>query len=319
MAVDKTLEDLLDRVNKSAGKGSLHLLSKGFERSPSNEFGLPSLDSVLNGGVVRGTFLMLSGAEGGGKTTLGLTLMGNNIAKGNKGVVLDAEHKLDPVMARNLGVDLSNIPFGQPDTCEKCFKIIDAAVDGLSAGDMILVDSIASLTPEAYFESGIDGDNYAGNSKEVSRGIHLTKDKVSKAGVIVILINQVREKLGVVYGSNITTPGGRMLKHSAETNMEVNKGPLIKDGETVIGQEVNVKLVKSGHAAPYVTINLELYFGKGFSKTSSLLDLAKKQGIIGGVPGWPEFNGKRYHGNAALIDYLSTQEGYADVLAKVKI
>lgn len=313
-------DELFERITKDVGKGKFQLLSKMLERQPSNSFGLASLDHVLNGGLVHGTMVEFFGPEGGGKTTLGLTFMGNNIKNNSKKAsIQDAEQKLDPTLAKMLYVDLTKMPLGQPASAEECFKMIDICLDYYNAGDMLLIDSIAALTPEAHYEGGFDGSSYAGNTKEIARGISLIRDKIGKTGAIIICVNQVREKIGVVYGDPETTPGGHALKHACETRLRVSKGPLIKDGDKVIGQEVNVKVVKSAHSAPYNTVNLELYFGQGFSKEKSLLDFARSCGIITGTGAWLEMGGKKYHGDKELIGYLSTESGYADVLGKVKI
>lgn len=316
--MSNNFDDLLDKVSKEVGKGKLRLLSKGFERQECNSFGLPNLDNVMAGGIVFGTIVELAGVEGSGKSSLALTLMGNSLLQGRKVIVLDAEHKLDPTLAQNLGVDLSTVPFAQPESAEECFKIIDSSLDCLGRGDVILIDSVAALTPESHFEGGFDKEQYCGNSKEISKGINLLRPKLGRVGANLILINQYREKVGVFYGSNLTTVGGRNLKYSAECRMEISRGSLIKEGDKSIGQLVTVKVIKSAHSMPFVTAGLTLYFGKGFDKTKSLLDLAISQGIIERTGAWYVYSGNKYHGEVQLIEFL-TNGGYKEILEKVKI
>ncbi len=316
---DDRLDNVLDLVAKRVGKGKLNLMAKGFERRPCIGFNLPSLDRALNGGLCRGTMNELFGPEGGGKTTLALTSLGNSKKNSKIVVIIDAEQKLDPLLSSKLGVDLTVCPLAQTSCAEEAFDIMDSALDGLGEDDCILVDSIASLVPRSHVEGGIDASFYGGNSVIVSNGVNLIKDKVAKKGVIVIFINQIREKIGVTYGSNETTPGGHARLHAEETRIEVRRCGFIKDGGTIIGQEVAVKIVKSTHCSPYTVTKLKLYFGNGFSKESSLIDLALEQGVILQAGAWYNYNDKKYQGEKSLIDLISVEEAYNEMLSKVKI
>lgn len=317
--VDDRLLKLMDGVAATVGKDVLKLASKGFERRPCASFGLPSLDHLLNGGIPHGTMVELWGPPGSGKSTLSLHLLANQIKNNNIALILDAENKLDPVLARNLGVDLSVHPYAQTNEAEKAFQIIQAAASNMNPGDVILVDSIAALATKAMLDGEMTDKFYGGNAGVLSLGIKKILEVVSTHGVIVIFINQLRQKMGVVYGPNEDTPCGNAVKFHVNVRMEVRKGQLIKEGDNVLGQESKVKICKSGHCASFQSVDLNLYFGKGFCKYQSLADLAIRQNIVEKRGMWLVYNEQKYQGINKFLDALTTEEFYNEIMSKVTI
>lgn len=298
------LGNLIDAVGKDVGKDVIKLVSSGFERRPCAASGIPSLDRLLNGGLPEGTLVDLYGPEGSGKTTLALHFLANQIRRNRIAFIVDAEHKLDPLLASKIGVDLSKHPLTQPATAEEAFEIIFSASENMQPGDIILVDSAAALVPKAMIEHSMDQKFMGGNSIVVSQGLKKILHTVSVHGVIVIFINQLREKIGVMFGNPETTPCGRALKYHSNAIIEVRKTGFIKEGENTIGQTVSVKTVKTSHCPPFQTVELKLKFGEGFDWLDSTIQLAFAQGVLERKGPWIYYKEEKWQGEANLYNAL---------------
>lgn len=315
----KQLEDrlakLIDGVGKDVGKNAVKLVTNGFDRRPCASFGLPSVDRMLNGGIPEGTIVDLHGLPGSGKTTLALHLLANQVKNNKIALIVDAEHKIDPILAKTIGLDLSKHPYSQPETAEDAFDIIFSASNNMSAGDVILVDSAAALVPKAMIDGDMEQKFMGGNSIVVSQGIKKVLHSVSSHGVILIFINQIRQKIGVFYGPNTDTPCGMALKFHANARLEVSKGSLIEENGVKTGQMVTIKTVKTSHCAPFQSLSIPLYFGKGFDRLQSELDLAITQNVINQAGPWYSYGDNKWQGIANLRATLLENESLRQEIA----
>ena len=306
--VESRLANLIDKVSSEVGKNSIKLVSAGFERRPCAPFGIPSVDHLLNGGIPEGTIVDVFGAPGSGKSTICLHLLANQVKRNKIALIVDAEHKLDPMLAKTIGLDMSKHPYSQPETAEEAFDIIFAAANNMSAGDVILVDSAAALVPKAVIDGDMEQKFMGGNSIVMSQGIKKVLHAVSTHGVILLFINQIRQKIGVFYGPTTDTPCGMALKFHANARIEVTKGQLIQRDNLNVGQMVTVKTIKTSHCAPFQSVVVPLYFGTGFDILQSEIDLALSQGIIVQAGAWYSYGEHKWQGVSNVYDTLKGNE-----------
>jgi recombination protein RecA len=284
----------LAQMDKQFGKGSVLMLgSRAALPVEVITTGSIGIDSALGaGGFPRGRVVEVFGPESSGKTTLALHVIAEAQKAGGAAAFIDAEHALDPTYAANLGVDTENLIVSQPDYGEQALEIAQALVVS-QAFDVIVIDSVAALTPKAEVE-GEMGDSHMGlQARMMSQALRKLTASVSKANTCLVFINQLREKIGVMFGNPETTTGGRALKFFASVRVEVRRTTAIKDGETVIGNRTKVKIVKNKVAAPFREVEVDIFYGKGISRESDLLDLGAQNGVVEKSGSWYSFKGER--------------------------
>ncbi len=291
---DKTLEQVLADIEKQFGKGSIMKL--GEETHTEIDVvssGSLTLDIALGvGGYPKGRIIEIYGPESSGKTTFALHAIAEVQKAGGKAAFIDAEHALDPIYAKNLGVNINELLLSQPDTGEQALEICDALVKS-EAINIVVIDSVAALVPQAEIE-GEMGDSHVGlQARLMSQALRKLSGTINKTNTIAIFINQLREKVGVLFGNPETTPGGRALKFYSTIRLDVRRGEQIKNGDSVIGNKTNVKVVKNKVAPPFKTASLEIMYGEGVSKEAEILDLASEIGIVDKSGAWYAYKGEK--------------------------
>jgi len=291
----KALELALMQIERQFGKGSIMKLGESsanlnVEVIPT---GALALDIALGiGGVPRGRVIEIFGPESSGKTTVALHIIAEAQKTGGAAAFIDAEHALDPSYSRNLGVDIENLLVSQPDTGEQALEIAEALVRS-GAIDVIVIDSVAALVPRAEIE-GEMGDSHVGlQARLMSQALRKLTGSISKSHTTVVFINQIREKVGIMYGSPETTTGGRALKFYASIRMEVRKQENIKQGTDIIGSRTRVKVVKNKMAPPFKQADFDIMYGTGISREGSILDIAADLNIINKSGAWYSYNDER--------------------------
>ena len=312
----KTIQAALVQMDKQFGKGSVLLLgSRSAQPVSVISSGSLAIDCALGvGGFPRGRVVEIFGPESSGKTTLTLQLIAQAQKAGGYAAFIDAEHALDPTYARALGVDIDNLLVSQPDNGEQALEIASALV-GTGAVDLIVVDSVAALVPRAELE-GEMGDSHVGlHARLMSQALRKLTGHVARNGSCLVFINQLREKIGVMFGNPETTTGGRALKFYCSVRVEVRRGATIKDGEKVIGSRTKVKVVKNKVAAPFKEAEVDLIHGEGISRESDLVDLGAAQGILEKSGSWFSYKGERIgQGRENARQFLREHSDTAQIL-----
>src|SRR5271168_4671886 len=296
-SVDKTkaLDAALSQIERAFGKGSIMRLGKNQKavEIETVSTGSPGLDIALGvGGLPRGRVIEIYGPESSGKTTLTLHVIAEAQKKGGVCAFVDAEHALDPVYARKLGVNLEDLLISQPDTGEQALEITDTLVRS-GAVDVLVIDSVAALTPRAEIE-GEMGDSQPGlQARLMSQALRKLTASISRSNTMVIFINQIRMKIGVMYGSPETTSGGNALKFYASVRLDIRRIGAIKEREQVVGNQTRVKVVKNKVAPPFKQVEFDIMYGEGISKVGELIDLGVKAGVVEKAGAWFSFDSTR--------------------------
>ena len=314
----KALEVAMSQIEKQFGKGSVMKLGEykamEVEAIPT---GALSLDIALGiGGVPRGRIIEVFGPESSGKTTLALHIIAEAQKMGGEAAFIDAEHALDPVYARKLGVDIDNLIVSQPDTGEQALEITEALVRS-GALDVVVVDSVAALVPKAEID-GEMGDSHMGlQARLMSQALRKLAGAINKSKTVLIFINQLREKIGVMFGNPETTTGGRALKFFASVIMDIRKTELMKQDGQVIGNRVRVKVIKNKVAPPFREAEFDVLYGKGISKVGNILDMAVNLDIVEKSGAWFSYNGQRIsQGRENAKRYLEEHPDIMDEIEK---
>lgn len=303
----KHLEQAISQLEKQFGKGTVMKLDDETKVDVDViSTGCLVLDKATGiGGVPRGRIVEVYGPESSGKTTLTLHMIAEAQKKGGIAAFIDAEHALDPIYAKKLGVDLTTLYVSQPDNGEQA---LDVAAELIKSGsiDIVVVDSVAALTPKAEIE-GEMGDSHVGlQARLMSQAMRILTGIVKKSNTCVVFINQLREKVGVTYGNPEVTAGGKALKFYASMRMDVRKGEAIKNGSEIIGNRTKVKIVKNKLAAPFKTCEFDIIFGQGISKYGCILDLAVENELIEKTGSWFSYNGDKIgQGREKALKYIS--------------
>jgi len=314
----KALDMALSQIEKQFGKGAIMKLGEASARLSVETIstGSLALDLALGvGGVPRGRIIEVYGPESSGKTTVALHIIAEAQKTGGVAAFIDAEHALDPVYARALGVNVDDLLVSQPDTGEQALEICEALVRS-GAIDVIVIDSVAALVPRAEIE-GEMGDSHVGlHARLMSQALRKLTGAISKSRTCVIFINQIREKVGVMFGNPETTTGGRALKFYASIRMEVKKQDVIKQGQDVIGNRTRVKVVKNKVAPPFNFADFDLVYGEGISREGSIIDMGTETNVLVKSGAWYSYNGERLgQGRENVKDFLRQ---HPDIAAEIE-
>jgi protein RecA len=313
----KSLEAALSQIERSFGKGSIMRLGEGTKMEIDTiSTGSLSLDIALGiGGLPKGRIIEIFGPESSGKTTLALQTIAQAQKTGGICAFVDAEHALDPVYARKLGVDLENLLISQPDTGEQALEIADTLVRS-GAVDVLVVDSVAALTPKAELEGDM-GDSLPGlQARLMSQALRKLTASISRSNTMVIFINQIRMKIGVMFGSPETTTGGNALKFYASVRLDIRRIGQVKVGDEIVGNQTKVKVVKNKMAPPFKQVEFEILYGEGVSYFGELIDLGVKAGIVEKSGSWFSYDSQRLgQGRDKAKDFLKANPELADAIA----
>ena len=312
----KALEDAIKTIEKSYGKGSIMKLG---EREHVNVDVIPTgsilLDQALGvGGYPKGRIIEIYGPESSGKTTLALEAIAQAQRKGGRAAFIDAEHAIDPEYAAKLGVNIDELLLSQPDSGEQALEIAEMLAQS-GAIDLMVIDSVAALVPQAELD-GVMSDNQVGlQARLMSKGCRKIAGVLNRTGTVVIFINQLRQKVGVLYGNPETTTGGMALKFYSSIRIDIRRAEAIKLGSDVIGNTVKVKIVKNKVSPPYKTCVLDMIYGKGISKNAEILDLGEQLGLVGKTGNWYQIGADKIgNGREAAKGYLDAHPEVADQL-----
>ena len=291
---DKALEQVMAEIEKQFGKGAIIKLGEEthyeIETTPTGSLGL---DIALGaGGFPKGRIIEVYGPESSGKTTIALQAVAEVQKRGGRAAFIDAEHALDPIYAKNLGVNIDELLLSQPDTGEQALEICEALVRS-NAVSIVVIDSVAALVPQAEIE-GEMGDSHVGlQARLMSQALRKLSGIINKTNTTAIFINQLREKVGVLFGNPETTPGGRALKFYASVRLDVRRGEQIKLGDSVIGNKTNIKVVKNKIAPPFKVATVDIMYGEGVSHVGELVDIASDLGIMDKSGAWYSYHGEK--------------------------
>ena len=307
------LDAVMKKIEKQFGKGSIMKMGETANMDVDVlPTGCISLDMAIGvGGLPKGRIIEIYGPESSGKTTFALGFIASCQKLGGTAAFIDAEHALDPVYAKNLGVDVDNLLISQPDYGEQALEIVDNLVS--SGGvDIIIIDSVAALVPKSELDGDMDQQVVGAHARLMSKILRKITGNVSKTGCIVVFINQIRMKIGVMFGNPETTTGGNALKFYSSVRLEVRKGKTISVGEKPIGAETKVKIVKNKVSAPFREIMVDLIYGKGIQKESELVNLAEQASIIEKAGSWYSYNSERIaQGKENLKNYMHDHPDFA--------
>ncbi|EKP93941.1 MULTISPECIES: recombinase RecA [Thermaerobacter] len=316
---ERALEMALNQIEKQFGKGSIMRMGEASARLNVEVIptGSLALDIALGvGGMPRGRIIEIFGPEASGKTTVALHVVASAQRSGGVAAFIDAEHALDPVYAENLGVDINNLLISQPDTGEQALEIAEALVRS-GAVDVIVIDSVAALVPRAEIE-GEMGDAHVGlQARLMSQALRKLTGAIAKSRTCLIFINQIREKVGVMFGNPEVTPGGRALKFYASVRLDVRRVETLKQGGEMIGIRARAKVVKNKVAPPFRQAEFDLLYGKGISREGDLLDIATQHGIIEKAGAWYSYGDTRIgQGRENAREYLVQHPEVADAIER---
>ncbi len=318
MEKDKALDAALSQIEKAFGKGSIMRLGQNtnidIEAISTGSLGI---DIALGiGGMPKGRIIEIYGPESSGKTTLALSVIAQAQKTGGTCAFIDAEHALDPSYAKKIGVDVENLLVSQPDSGEQALEIADTLVRS-GAIDVMVVDSVAALVPKAELE-GEMGDSHMGlQARLMSQALRKLTATVARSNTLIIFINQIRMKIGVMFGNPETTTGGNALKFYASVRMDIRRIGAIKDKDEVIGSQTRVKIVKNKVAPPFKTVDFDIMYGEGISKTGELIDLGVKSGIVEKSGAWFSYNGDKIgQGRENAKNFLKQNPQIADEIEK---
>ena len=318
---EQSLKEALKNIEKQYGKGAVMVLGN----EPTMQLdvistGSLALDSALGvGGYPKGRIIEIYGPESSGKTTFALHAIAEAQKAGGYAAFIDAEHALDPKYAKALGVNIEDLVLSQPDSGEQALEIAEALIKS-GAIDIIVIDSVAALVPEAEI-NGEMGDSHVGlQARLMSQAMRKLSGIISKTKCVAIFINQIREKVGVMYGNPETTPGGRALKFYSTIRLDVRRGEQLKNGSEAVGNKTVVKVVKNKVAPPFKTAEVEIIYGEGISKMGELIDTAVNLGIINKAGAWFSYNGEKIgQGRENVKAFLKANEAvYEEIFAKIK-
>ena len=318
----KALDIVLKEIEKQYGKGAIMKLGqsaadKSIEVIPT---GCLTLDLALGvGGVPRGRIVEIYGPESSGKTTVALHVIAETQKSGGIAAFIDAEHALDPVYAAKLGVDLENLYVSQPDTGEQALDITDSLVRS-GAVDLIVIDSVAALTPRSEIEGDMGDSHMGSQARLMSQALRKLTAITNKAKTCVIFINQLREKVGVMFGNPEVTPGGKALKFYSSIRIDVRKADTLKDSSGMFGNRTKAKIVKNKLAPPFKTAEFDIIYGEGISQSGCLVDLGVEYGVLEKSGSWFSYNGEKIaQGRDKAKDYVdSNPEVKAEIESKIR-
>ena len=318
---EQSLKEALKSIEKQYGKGAVMVLGE----NPNTQLdvissGSIALDAALGvGGYPKGRIIEIYGPESSGKTTFALHAIAEAQKNGGYAAFIDAEHALDPNYAKSLGVNIEDLILSQPDSGEQALEISEALIKS-GAIDIIVIDSVAALVPEAEI-NGEMGDSHVGlQARLMSQAMRKLSGIISKTKCIAIFINQIREKVGVMYGNPETTPGGRALKFYSTIRLDVRRGEQLKSGSEAVGNKTVVKVVKNKVAPPFKTAEVEIIYGEGISRMGELVDIAVNKDIIHKAGAWFSYNGEKIgQGREIVKTFLKANPGiYEEIFNKVK-
>ena len=314
---EEALEEALKTIRKQYGQGAIMKLGDRVSvKVDAISTGSLLLDSALGiGGYPKGRVIEIYGPESSGKTTVALHAIASAQQKGGRAAFIDAEHAIDPEYAKRLGVNIDELILSQPDSGEQAMEIVEILIKSQSV-DLVVVDSVAALVPQAELDGEMSDAQVGAQARLMSKALRKITGLLNKSECSIIFINQLREKVGIMFGNPETTPGGRALKFYSTIRLDVRKGEAIKNGNEIIGNVVNVKVVKNKVAAPFKTASVDLVYGLGINKEGEVLDLAVNSDIVKKSGSWYDYNGERIaQGRESAKKYLTE---HPDVLAEIE-